>query len=185
MSQIDQKVGQSAPVPSDTIAEFAYSTEKMYKWVCDLNGDWESVVIVEFKTTGKCTILTICPEFDGVPLNDSFEIINIGNNEIVRTAINGTRFPDPYPIMRFPFKAGDSWEWKNRYLPKSRFWVTCIGIERVKVPAGTFNCIHLRPTSIIDGERRVTDFWYARNIGLIKYTDENHVKMLVSHGLPK
>lgn len=80
------------------------------------------------------------------------------------------------PALRFPFplKGDATWEWKGfEYVDDDSSMISikgeALGIEKIKVPAGEFDCLKIQ-TEIggIDESKDVVTEWLAPDVGLVK-----------------
>ena len=83
----------------------------------------------------------------------------------------------PDMILKFPLKLGDSWEWKDNSLHKLKGFNTfkITGFEKVKTPAGEFDCFKIEVSQeSFRGARFRTIRWFAEGVGMVKeFTREN------------
>ncbi len=86
---------------------------------------------------------------------------------------------EPYYSLKYPVKAGDTWDFNvtlPRGLPSSSGTVTVLGEEEVKVPAGRYKAVKLeRVTKTergrpLDKPAKVT-VWFAEGVGRVKVSD--------------
>jgi hypothetical protein len=80
----------------------------------------------------------------------------------------------PKQILKIPFVTGAQWTWSGKSTTQmemtERYKV--IGIERVVVPAGTFQAVKVE-TKIAEGSGMlVRNFWYAEGVGVVKSWSE-------------
>ena len=87
----------------------------------------------------------------------------------------GTAYAAPFELIRLPFKAGNEWqevEGTATYGTRK-----AIREEKVKVPAGEFNCIRVESRS---KQGTKTTHWYAIGIGVVKVDYSNSTLELKS-----
>jgi hypothetical protein len=92
-------------------------------------------------------------------------------------------------LLRLPYSVGDAWERKH-----SRPWLTrtasqVVAEEKVKVPAGMFDCVRVETKGYKRDELAwVRTDWYASGIGLVKstgYPNEKCTRVLKQFTLGK
>jgi hypothetical protein len=83
-------------------------------------------------------------------------------------------YSEPLPRIKFPFAEGQRWNWKGKEYDEDAVHSLDVNsriekVEKVKVPAGTFDAIKLI-TSVKSTKGTKSDVteWYAKDIGLIK-----------------
>ncbi len=77
---------------------------------------------------------------------------------------------DPQKILPADPKAGDKWEYREDAGATS---ATCLGVEKIKVPAGEYDAIKVYLVTIggPDGNfQRDTYRWFAKDVGVVKET---------------
>jgi len=67
--------------------------------------------------------------------------------------------------LKYPCKVGDKWETSKQ--GKVVKWEVVSTSETIKVPAGEFNCIHVR--GIPEGTSNPADHWWTINVGEVKF----------------
>jgi hypothetical protein len=50
----------------------------------------------------------------------------------------------------------------------TRQWCTAVGVERVEVPAGTFDALRIECRTVVAGEIVMAREWWAPGIGLVR-----------------
>lgn len=83
-------------------------------------------------------------------------------------------YSDPLPRIKFPLQVGNKWNWKGEEYDDGSVYNLDVNssvekIEKLKVPAGTFESFKLVTTvSSTKGTKSKVTEWYAKDIGLVK-----------------
>ena len=108
---------------------------------------------------------------NGVFVKETYQKINV----LFGLTKEGTlTYNEPLPRIKFPFEAGKKWSWKGKEFDDDDTYILDVNsridnIEKVTVPAGTFDAIKL-VTSVksTKGTKSNVTEWYAKDVGLIK-----------------
>jgi hypothetical protein len=93
------------------------------------------------------------------------------------------RGPKPdFCLLKLPHNTGDVWEWKHTNTYYDRTVSQIVSEEKLKVPAGTFDCVRVE-TKAYDGKNLewTETNWFASDVGLVKSTggpNEKRVQVL-------
>lgn len=68
-----------------------------------------------------------------------------------------------------PFKAGDTWAFDRPSASVGTY--TVVGVEQIKVPAGTFEAEKVNIEYATSGVRKAIRAWYAPNVGRVRMAD--------------
>lgn len=85
-------------------------------------------------------------------------------------------YSELFPRIKFPLTDGKSWNWEGQEIMEEEIntitlKANVIGRERIKVPAGTFETVHVETNiTSTSGSKSVVNEWYAKNVGLVKMT---------------
>jgi hypothetical protein len=96
-----------------------------------------------------------------------------------------TRYVPALTLLKLPLVVGDAWSSESDVrigLVSSRIRTECTvdQVERVEVPAGTFECVRVTAKRFRDGAPLPDAVaWYAPGIGLVKYVGGKYVRSLV------
>ncbi|MCZ2341396.1 MAG: hypothetical protein LC104_06315 [Bacteroidales bacterium] len=172
----------ATPIPPEVIPkQVAFPSAKGYKWTYNLNGSLHRKIITRSIVGKKAVEIVISPVLDEIPFEEECEILEISSNGVCMPVAGGEKVDDPYWPLVFPLAKGKGWEWGHK---SSVFGNnTCVGVENIKTPAGTFKCIHIESVVCSKNSREVHQYWYANNIGLVKCTYGKMTEVLVSHGM--
>lgn len=96
------------------------------------------------------------------------EILEVMKQKFVGST---TIYSPPQPLMRFPVKVGDSWEWKgdlaNNNSADLRSKVT--RKEKISTPAGNFDTMKIETEGFVNNTTATKmEMWFAPNVGLVK-----------------
>ncbi len=90
-----------------------------------------------------------------------------------KMVMGGQPMPVEPPLvrLRLPFRAGDTWTCAQNlagYQIQTTF--VAAGRETITVPAGRFECLKVRSTAEVGGQRTDGEMWYADGVGMVKTT---------------
>jgi len=165
----------AAPVPKDVPNRetYYYPIKVGTKWVYDCQGDDIILVVTEVKDIKGGKQVTV--ERRDLAETIAQEVMEVSGSGLVQVAGPGGESDPPAVILRVPFRAGDKWKFKweeSRVRAGNEGTHTVVGVEKVKVPAGTFEAVRVDTdvTSVTRGEatRGKVSNWYAPNIGMVK-----------------
>jgi hypothetical protein len=72
-------------------------------------------------------------------------------------------------LLKLPAKAGDEWEVRStRNEVEFKLTATVRKVEKVKVPAGTFEAVPVVLEGTVGGRTITATQWYAPGVGLVK-----------------
>jgi hypothetical protein len=99
---------------------------------------------------------------------------------VYRNAILGAKLAQPFPIIKYPVKARDTWKDKIRL---GEFEGTAAIVVKdiaavIEVPAGKFTTLAIESIVEINGEKVVACIWYANGVGIVKQETTCGSKML-------
>jgi hypothetical protein len=86
--------------------------------------------------------------------------------------MDGFEVSPPLPLLRYPLKAGDGWEIDSSQGDGRMTGAKTVGLEKITVPAGTFDAVVVTTEDLAGEEKLVSKMWFARNVGLLKQEDE-------------
>jgi hypothetical protein len=163
----------AAPVPKHLMKDpvYYYPIRVGATWVYeDPNGSEETLTISKVELADGARVVTV----DRVDPNGLvlWERMAVSAGGLVRVEGLGGKLDPPLAMLQGPFRAGTKWETKTSGLDGVD---TIGGIERVKVPAGTYEAVRVDADYSIGGggARTQTTFWYAAGVGLVRRTDGN------------
>ncbi len=89
-------------------------------------------------------------------------------NHKIKDAQKETEFGQPDLLVKLPFKEGEKWQSKRVMgLAPTPVELESVGREKVKSPAGEFDCIKVRSTIGAAGQTVVEESYYADGVGLV------------------
>jgi hypothetical protein len=99
---------------------------------------------------------------------------------VYRNAILGAKLAQPFPIIKYPIKARDTWKDKIKL---GEFEGTVAIVVKdiaavIEVPAGKFTTLAIESIVEINGEKTVACIWYGDGIGIVKQETTCGSKML-------
>jgi hypothetical protein len=174
-------IATAAPVPMHLMKDgpvtyypVAVGTTLVY----DRDGTEETRVISKVEAVeGGRMVTTELVKADGG--RSQFHKVLLTAKGVFITERSSSKYPSPFELIRLPFKPGDKWE----EVAGSTSYATrrAIREEKMKVPAGEFNCIRVES----GGEDGKTIHWYAVGIGVVKVDYGDHIMELKSITHPK
>jgi hypothetical protein len=152
-----------------------YPTVVGTKWVYQEEGKRERACeVTEVEVKGEETLVTVEDTTNGHP----YDSISISPKGLYRVRAFNIPLNDPYCVLRFPVKEGDTWKHENkpqRLLKVTARTFTVKAIEEVEVPAGKYKAVrveHVITSSngkALDPVDRFEE-WYAPDVGVVKST---------------
>lgn len=88
---------------------------------------------------------------------------------VFRYRTQGTEIKVPVPVLRYPVKAGDSWEVDTMDQERVKGKVTT-SFEVVEVPLGKFKALATDIRFEVQGKPMQSTIWYVEGIGKVKQT---------------
>ena len=145
-------------------------------WTYD-NGETQSLSGPIETETGPRMRLTHA--FDGVPVSE--EILSFEPDGSVLhhgTAAGGTVMPYDPPLLVYPappLEPGDTWQSSTRVGGVDVTLATdVLGLLGVATPAGRFNALHLRQTTLTStGGRTILDLFYVPTVGIVRFVTQD------------
>lgn len=143
------------------------------------------------KRTSEDTQTTIAVEGDVVRIRS----VNPGRNPVERellttgewnamvSSISGSKFAPHTGILQFPLSTGKTWQAKSETTTttgvrlRSELDTKVVGVEKVQVPAGTFDAFKIEQAGWVNGItftgslRTLQHVWYAPAIGRVVKTE--------------
>jgi hypothetical protein len=170
---------EAAPVPKGGPKLWKFPTQVGTKWVYTESGDRdaevsESILKVE-ETPGGPRLISVRYESGWVKNGVNWGVLDVATLWIDDTGLfdvtwQKNHYEPTFCLLKFRCAAGDTWEWKSPE-PTSRAASRVGAEEKLKVPAGEFDCVRIE-TKMYKGEVLAwarTD-WYAAGVGLVKST---------------
>jgi hypothetical protein len=180
-------------VPDDRPAPPYYPTKAGTKLVYDYSrGEGELVFVVTAVKDIKGGKRVSVERRDlNEPVPEAVELTAAG---LVRVEGPDGKLDPPQVILPVPFRAGVTWKYKQVESPTGAGAVgtdTVVGVEKVTVPAGTFEAVRVDTDCTYTWRGGVwvlkRSRWYAPHVGMIQEKDKdgNLVLALKSVTLPK
>jgi hypothetical protein len=115
--------------------------------------------------------------FEGVPVSE--EILTYqGGVTSYGTAAGGAIMPYAPPLTIYPpapLSVGDAWQSTTRVAGVDITLASeVIGLQGVRTPAGRFNALHLRQTTLTSsGGRTVLDLFFVPTVGVVRFVTQD------------
>jgi hypothetical protein len=158
----------AAPVPTHLRKPpvYYYPTTVGTTWVYeDPNGE-ETLTITKVEDVDGGKLVTVETVTDTGRKPEEKMIVSEGG--LARAEARGYKFTPPSVMLKVPFRPGDSWKSDP---DRSEENAKIIGVERVRVPAGTFEAVRVDAKYATGGpQKEPASFWYAPGVGLVKFT---------------
>jgi hypothetical protein len=181
---------EAAPVPKGGPKQpWKFPTQVGTKWVYTESGDRDASVTEEITKVAEGSgvrIITIRSESEWVKDGTTWGVIDFPKLWLEDESLFETSRDPPLQqtccLLKFRCAVGDTWEWKVPNAAINRTESRVAAEEKVKVPAGTFECVRVE-TKSYRGEELAearTD-WYAAGVGRVKSTghpNEKRVRVL-------
>jgi hypothetical protein len=165
----------AAPVPKQPAKGpvYYYPTKPGAKWVYDSPGGEQNLVVSKVDDRKGTKVVTT--EVVTGKKRELFEVVEVSAAGLVETDCPAGKHSPPLVLLKLPFKAGDSWAYDSPGaggLAAIKGTRTVVGVEQIKVPAGTFEAVKVNTEYTLNaGARHVVATWYAPNVGLVRIAD--------------
>jgi hypothetical protein len=91
---------------------------------------------------------------------------------VYRHRFNGSVMTPAFHFLRYPSKAGESWQ-SDTKTGSQLVKATCRSSEEeVEVPAGKFKTIKVHVDAEVEGNKLTTTYWFANNVGVVQQSFE-------------
>jgi hypothetical protein len=141
-------------------------------WTFDVKttGEVPKLAKMEFKVTGeadgKVEVETRAFREEGEPRVETLQWSVNGGGFLVWTEVRKGSTRDPMHLLKLGAKKGDVWEWKDEDRNRKG---THLGVEELKVPAGTYKDATRVKIEITDGPGTYAlDFHLVPGIGVVR-----------------
>ena len=189
-------LASAAPVPRDADKPLlfyptAIGTKRVYQWGNGVDkGSGFTTIVSDVKRKDGAWIVTV-NIVKGEDHTDPFEVVVVTEKSISYGAVGTAGFQPPLCWLALPAKEGHTW---NTHLLlaypgqcdllKGR--ITARSVEKVEVPAGTFECIRVEGLGTKNGMQIQDWRWYAIGLGVVKCVNgAGDILELESVALPK
>jgi hypothetical protein len=164
----------AAPVPTHLFPKTPpcyFPTTAGAKWIYEGEDDNEEItqVVSNVKQTDGGTEVTVA-RLGGNRWTE-FQKVVVSANGLIQTEFFGQKLAHPWVLLTSAHRVGDTWANADS---KEFGWAAArnkvAAVERVKVPAGTFEAIRVDlEYKAVDGRFTMTHtYWYAPDIGVVK-----------------
>jgi hypothetical protein len=112
-------------------------------------------------------------EMDGmaVPIT---EHVSVSSEGVMRHKFNGMALETPLPLLKYPYKAKDTWTTKTKVGGEALEVKTTTGeIEEIETPAGKYKAapVTLEAEQKVAGEEKptkvITTYWFVADVGIV------------------
>jgi hypothetical protein len=157
--------GPVAPPPREVTHYFPTSVGA--RWVCQEGDDTPETFIVTGveNKDGVWVVAVARMKADGTVAPE--EKLEVSGKGVFRVEYLGIAVASPVCLLRLPARPGDTWECK--LVSRTRVSRTVRGVEKVEVPAGTFEAVVVdSEVTYGDGSTARATSWYAPGVGRVK-----------------
>jgi len=98
------------------------------------------------------------------------EHLRVTKDGVYRYRHNGAEVKVPVLVLRYPVKAGDSWEYETEVGQEKGKAKVTTRFEDVEVPLGKFKALVTEIDGESNGQTLRTSIWFAENVGIVKQT---------------
>lgn len=169
-------MGCAIAAPSSTAADpppVYFATKLGTTWVYQFPKETVTVVVTDVETkNGTSTVALTRADGEFIP----WEVVTVSEAGVSVHSDGPFRHDPPVCWLKAPFKAGDSWKFDTWLInpPASDLpyvgTVTVKGVEKVEVPAGTFQAVRVQGRGT-DLGKWTEERWYAPEVGLVKWVN--------------
>ena len=151
-----------------------------WKFVIINNGErgYGTMKVTRVTKDAEGVIATITQTLEqSAGFTEKYRVSKQGIYRVATGANASIRLEPALPILKFPFKIGDEWDWSGKMTvagqdSEAMGHVTVSGPETIKTPAGTYKAIkiHFLMTLDINGEKMElpTDYYLSPGVGLVR-----------------
>jgi hypothetical protein len=187
---------EAAPVPKGAPKLWKFPTQVGTKWVYTESGDRDAEVtesILKVEETPRARLVRIRYDSEWMKNGVNWGVLDVMtlwvDDEGLFETSGREHIKPTFCLLKFQCTVGDVWERINPNSGAFKGTSRVGAVEKIKVPAGEFECVRLETTMAI-GQRVfwVRTDWYAAGIGLVKttgYPEKQSVRVLKAFTLGK
>lgn len=125
------------------------------------------IEVIKAETVNDAQWFTLDGHFHGRYIGS--EILRVTKDGIFRHRAGGEDLDPPLPVLKFPVKDGDRWEWHGWVKGQSVKVITSVKLEEIKSDDGTHHIAIVDATiKSKRGIRIPARAWYVPNVGMTK-----------------
>ncbi|MBN9523600.1 hypothetical protein J0H58_34665 [bacterium] len=171
----------ATPIPADALAPPLFPTAVGTRWVYrDAPQEWSETITAAEKRSGA-TVITIEKKIlkAGGPGVSTLKV-EVSNRGVIRVEVNGQKDDIRHYWLKLPAEPGT--EWRETWPQGSTVRTRVSNLERITVPAGTYQAIPVEAESKHPAEVVAirTTSWYAPGVGLVKQDGGSYEILLTS-----
>jgi len=125
-------------------------------------------VVAAIETINNVSLARVETQVDGKVLNS--EHLRVAKDGVYRHRFGGLEIKVPVPVLRYPVKANDSWEYTTTVGPQQIKGKVTTRFEEVQVPAGKFKALLTEIHGEAEGQKVRANIWFAEGVGKVKQT---------------
>jgi hypothetical protein len=157
----------AAPVPTHLRKPlvYYYPTTVGTTWVYEDPDGEETLTITKVEDVEEGKVVTVEKVTEKGRTPDEKMIVSVGG--LARIESMGSTYSPPMIMLKVPYRPGNTWKSDPA---RSEENAKVIGVETVKVPAGTFEAVRV-DAKYASGvpQPKPASFWYAPGVGLVKF----------------
>ncbi|MCS7159209.1 MAG: hypothetical protein RMJ19_01950, partial [Gemmatales bacterium] len=127
-----------------------------------------SEVVADVETINNVPLIRIEAQVKGAVV--ATEHVRVSPQGLYRHRAQGSEAKPPILFLRYPAKAGDSWEFASQIGTEKISGKVKTRFEEVEVPAGKFKALATVIDFEVAGKPLETTIWFAEGVGKVKQT---------------
>ncbi len=97
------------------------------------------------------------------------EYVGVDAGGVYKYRYNGVELSPPVCLLKFPIKAGSTWETETKTATQQITIKAEAGAaEEVQVPAGKYQAVSVKIKTKVKGNEVLTTYWFAPEVGIIR-----------------
>lgn len=135
-------------------------------WTYKIGEKKATAKVIAHEKQGALTVAKIETTIDDKPVAE--EQVAHSPEGIVRLSYGGEKSKTPVLIWKAGAKKGESWDVKTEISGTAVEGKFTAGEEKIKVPAGEFECVTATGEFTIQGDTAKFVYWFAKDKGVVK-----------------
>ena len=132
----------------------------VYRWTGEGRPAAHEVrVVTTVEKDDEAWFITVARKEEQVDLTE--QTLRVSRGGLTRVAIGGDKLTEPLPLFTLPPRPGERWE-------SGANTTSVRGVERVRVPAGSFDAVRVERYMPLSGTDIYFTDWYAPGTGVVK-----------------
>lgn len=186
----------SAPIPESERTPDYFPTQVGAKWTCRVSGEpnrapWDhTFTVTATESKDGATTVTTWREVEKARI--PYDRVTISKDGVFHAGTAGRGkergFVPPLPVLKHPLTTGKTWTWKGTCAGEGRSQTRTVkGVEKVAVPAGSFQAVRVEVVEVRDKEDHQYESteWHVAGLGCVKSVLGNITEEMTSFVRPK